>query len=181
MTLLEKNPVTHPQGSSDPAKRSASSCARADTTVRKDWSLPLLRRLRWSPPYLLFCGTFKGRASRPTQQRRLLRNARVTSPALHSVLRPRDSQFMPYAQVVVRVEIQHLLVVIYSFLSLPKLPQAEGQPLASTHIGTDLQDAPEIARIFLERFSSQRPLSGLDTLLVELPGFLQTPGVLLGQ
>jgi ABC-type phosphate/phosphonate transport system ATPase subunit len=48
------------------------------------------------------------------------------------------------------VEIQHPLVVIYGCLSLLKLPQAEGQPLTSTHIGAGLQDAPEIAPIFLD-------------------------------
>src|SRR5215204_630097 len=76
---------------------------------------------------------------------------------------------------------RNLLVVIYGFLSLPKLPQAHGQPLASPHVGAGLQNPPEMARLFLERLSSQRPLSGLNALLVELPGFLQTPGVLLGQ
>ena len=58
-------------------------------------------------------------------------------------------------------------------LSPIESPECLCERRAGAHVGTGLEDAPEVADILLERLGAERAFAGGDALLEELPCFLR--------
>ena len=80
--------------------------------------------------------------------------------------------------VVAGVEPEHVAEVPGRLLAPAQRPEGMGQPLAGTHVGPGLQQAPEVAHVLLEGVGPDRPLPGGHRLLVQREGLLAALGLL---
>lgn len=83
--------------------------------------------------------------------------------------------------VVVGVEPEHLPVVPDRRLTVAHRPETRRKPHPGAHVGTGLEDPPEVAGVLFERLRAEGPLPGSHPLDVEVPRLLDRLRGLLGQ
>src|SRR5690349_5509330 len=108
-------------------------------------------------------------------RQQLLKRAVVASPQQAA------GEEIPDPLVVVWVQPEHVAEVADRAVLVAELQQRTRQAGPGAHVGPRLEEAPELALIFLEALWPERQLSRLDPLGVEVPCLLYGPGGLLGQ
>ncbi|NRP76080.1 hypothetical protein ILFOPFJJ_07004 [Ensifer psoraleae] len=92
-----------------------------------------------------------------------------------------SGQHITDALIVIRIELEHSLVMLERFVLSAKPPECCGKTGPRPHIRPGFQKAPEMAGTLLEPFRPERLFTRLDPFLIPDEGLLDRFGFLFGK